>query len=76
MIWLLRGQRHVLHCFISWYTFWSLAHKPKSTNAQYRADPFGQHAWLHVQLLNARQARDKVYITGHVPPMLQSFVVP
>ena len=50
---------------------WTLSHKPEANATM---DPFGQHAWLRVQLENAKDQGDKVYVTGHVPPMLQSFV--
>ena len=36
-------------------------------------DPFGQFAWLKAQLENARSNETKVYITGHIPGMLQSY---
>lgn len=50
---------------------WSLKHTPKVELAG--ADAFGQHAWLEAQLEEARLNGDKVYITGHIPPMLQSY---
>jgi len=36
-------------------------------------DPFGQFEWLEAQLKEARLSGNKVYITGHIPPVLQSF---
>ena len=50
---------------------WCLSHTP---NVDGTSDPFGEHAWLRVQLKKAKKQGEKVYITGHVPPMLQSFV--
>ncbi|KAL7538537.1 hypothetical protein ACHAWF_006118 [Thalassiosira exigua] len=49
---------------------WVLKHVPKPTASGLRADPFGQLAWLRVQLENAREGDRKVYITGHIPPIL------
>jgi hypothetical protein len=51
---------------------WSINHIP-DMNDEIMMDPFGQFAWLQVQLDNARIAGDKIYLTGHVPPMLQSY---
>jgi Calcineurin-like phosphoesterase len=53
---------------------WSVNHWPDTNNdTLLSTDPFGQFAWLKVQLENARAAGEKVYLTGHVPPMLQSY---
>lgn len=49
----------------------SLTPKPQSKMDQ--ADPFGQFEWLRSQLESARVEKKKVYVTGHIPPMLQSF---
>mmetsp|Transcript_46579 Transcript_46579/g.86526 ORF Transcript_46579/g.86526 Transcript_46579/m.86526 type:complete len:472 (-) Transcript_46579:365-1780(-) len=49
---------------------WSLRHEPIVPNG---TDPFGEHSWLRVQLEAAKSQGDKVYLTGHVPPMLQSY---
>lgn len=37
-------------------------------------DPFGQHEWLYETLLHIQKIGDKkVYITGHIPPVLESY---
>ena len=36
-------------------------------------DPLGQFAWLTDQLLGARSKNSKVYILGHIPPVVSSF---
>mmetsp|Transcript_32464 Transcript_32464/g.58686 ORF Transcript_32464/g.58686 Transcript_32464/m.58686 type:complete len:501 (-) Transcript_32464:272-1774(-) len=54
---------------------WSISHEhePVPTDDERKLDPFGQFAWLEATLTQIREAGRKVYITGHVPPMLQSF---
>ena len=37
-------------------------------------DPFGMHTWLEVTLSSLRSQNKKVYITGHIPPVVMSFV--
>ena len=36
-------------------------------------DPFGQHQWLENILEKLRSNKKKVYITGHIPPMVMSY---
>ncbi len=36
-------------------------------------DPFGQFAWLSSSLAAARSAGNKVYIVGHIPPVVDSY---
>ncbi|KAL7547445.1 hypothetical protein ACHAWF_010742 [Thalassiosira exigua] len=52
---------------------WDLWHEPVPTLELDKADPFGQFAWLRNQFLAARDAGRNLYITGHIPPMLQSY---
>lgn len=51
---------------------WSLRLTPPLS--QPTEDAFGQHAWLKAQLQDAREYGYQVYITGHIAPILQSFV--
>lgn len=48
----------------------SLSHTPKVSPDK---DPFGQFEWMEAQLEEAKALGNKVYLTGHIPPMLQSF---
>jgi len=46
---------------------------PEPVNAEDKIDPFGQFAWLENRLSKLRDQGKKVFVTGHIPPMLQSF---
>ncbi|KAL7550574.1 hypothetical protein ACHAWF_013789 [Thalassiosira exigua] len=52
---------------------WSYRHKPHPKSTKLRADPFGQFAWLRTQLSDARDAGKKVFLTGHIPPVVDGF---
>lgn len=52
---------------------WSMSLTPKPQSKMDQEDPFGQFQWLRSQLESARIENNKVYVTGHIPPMLQSF---
>jgi len=62
-----------LHIIVLNTVVWSLSHVPKPALLIEEDDPFGQFQWLSTQLSELRDAGKKAYITGHVPPMLQSF---
>jgi len=40
----------------------------------YDADPFGQFSWLRSVLSTAKEENKMVYVTGHIPPIQESFV--
>ncbi|CAL1125724.1 unnamed protein product [Cladocopium goreaui] len=45
----------------------------KDLHASEASDPFGQFGWLEDQLKRAVKAETKVYIAGHIPPVLSSY---
>jgi len=59
-----------LHIIVMNTIVWDLSHKPDDGDQD---DPFGQFEWLDKQLSDLRAAGNKVYLTGHIPPMLQSY---
>jgi hypothetical protein len=50
---------------------WTLAVKKGCADA---GDPFGQFAWLHGRLIRARADGVLVWIIGHIPPVLGSYL--
>ncbi|EQC27260.1 hypothetical protein SDRG_14882 [Saprolegnia diclina VS20] len=49
---------------------YSVRHAPKTTDIP---DPFGQFAWLHHVLSEAKANGSYVYIAGHIPPIIDSY---
>jgi len=52
---------------------YSKKHRSDPPIADYRTDPFGQFQWLRSILEDARDGSKKVYVTGHIPPIQESF---
>jgi sphingomyelin phosphodiesterase acid-like 3 len=49
---------------------YAVNHKPEQT---YMKDPLFQFEWLQGQLTMARKESRKVYVTGHIPPVVGSY---
>lgn len=53
-------------------------HQEKQGNKKARIDstfdPFGQHEWLAVTLKEIRNMKKRAYITGHIPPIVESYI--
>eukprot|EP00588_Corethron_pennatum_P023523 CAMPEP_0194340934 /NCGR_PEP_ID=MMETSP0171-20130528/88043_1 /TAXON_ID=218684 /ORGANISM="Corethron pennatum, Strain L29A3" /LENGTH=470 /DNA_ID=CAMNT_0039106077 /DNA_START=146 /DNA_END=1558 /DNA_ORIENTATION=- len=49
------------------YSVW---HSPNSTGV---GDPFGQFAWLEMELATMRREGQWIYVSGHIPPTVGSY---
>jgi hypothetical protein len=61
-----------LHVIILNTVVWSIFHHPILDD---KIDPLGQHAWLKAQLEEITERGEHAFITGHIPPVLQSYVL-
>lgn len=57
---------------VIWSSNWK-KFSPEPVDSMVQSDPFGQFKWLETQLQELRNKGKRVYVTGHIPPMLQSF---
>jgi len=69
-----RKVRDDLYVMVLNTVVWSVEHEPVASG-RYAQDPFGQFAWIESELERIRSFGNgtKVHITGHVPPILQSY---
>lgn len=51
----------------------TIIYSPNHTPKMTESDPFGQFKWLNATLLKLKLNNSKVYLVGHIPPILDSY---